>query len=148
MASFVYQSGLSALMSGLVDVVNTPVLAMLVDTTLYTASQADDASLADIPEAALLGESLIVGRALVGSAFRADPTVFSDIPESATTAVGAVIIAVDAETYEGSTLLYYSDEAPEIPFLPEGEAITISWGAVDPGTGDSDGVVFDLSNGS
>lgn len=138
MASGLYASCLSALMGGDIDLVNTPVSAALIDIEQYTVDLNNDTSLADIPEAALLSESLLEGKALVGATFSADPTVFSSVSADDGVDIGAVIVFKETDTASESTLLYYSDEAPELPATPDGEDVTVTWGA---GTGE----VFGLS---
>ena len=133
MASGLYASCLAALMSGDLDVVNDSISAMLIDLDEYTPDLDNDASLADIPEAAHIQESLLLGKALVGSVLQADPTVFSSVPAAAGVTIGAIVVFKDAETFAGSTLYYFSDEAAELPVAPDGTDVTVTWGE---GTGE------------
>ena len=138
MTSGLYASCLDALMGGDVDLVNTPVSAMLIDLDQYTADLDADTSLADIPEVSIISKSLLTGKAIVDAVFSADPTVFTSVSADDGVDIGAIVVFKDVDTASESTLLYYSDEAPELPATPDGEDVTVTWGG---GTGE----VFGLS---
>lgn len=129
MASGMYDNGWAAFHGGDIDWVNTPVSAILIDLNSYTPDLGADASLADIPEAALLAEVLLTGKVINGTILRADDPVFPSVTTAAGVTVGAWVIAKDADTYAGATLLFYFDDAPELPITPDGTDITIAWNA-------------------
>jgi hypothetical protein len=132
MTTDIYASGKAAHMSGL-DVVNDAIGAALIDTALYTVDIDNDTSLEDVPEAAILATSLVIGKSLIDAEFHADPTVFESVSADDGVDIGAVVVFKNEDTYAACTLLYYDDEAPELPATPDGEDVTVTWGAaVDP----------------
>ena len=119
-------------MSGL-DVVNDAIGAALIDTAQYTVDPENDTSLEDVPSDAIISTALITGKSLVETEFHADPTVFESVEADDGVDIGAVIVFRNESTYAACTLLFYDDGAPELPATPDGEDVTVTWGAAaDP----------------
>lgn len=143
MTTEIYASGKAAHMGGL-DVVNDEIGAALIDTALYTVDTDSDTSLEDIDTDAILATALVTGKSLVGAEFHADPTVFESVSADDDVDIGAIVIFKHHETYAGSTLLFYDDEAPELPATPDDEDVTVTWGAAaDPANPTS--IVYEIS---
>lgn len=138
MANGMFGGGKLALASGNVDWINASFSALLVDLSHYSPDLADDISLADIPEAAIVATANINGKALslveiAGEIFCqliADNVVFNSVPEEGKE-VTAIVIALNAETFSGSTLLFIWDDVSQFPVTPDGTDITIEWDTGD-----------------
>jgi len=111
-------------MGGEVDLVNDEIAVFLVNTDLYTVDLDADETLGDIPQAALVAEALLTGKTLDGSTFRADSAVLEAVEGDQ---VGALIIFKDTGDYNTSYLIFYGDNAPELPITPDGSDVTIAW---------------------
>lgn len=127
MASGMYNSGKRALMGGDIDLVNSPVAALLVDLASYTPDLINDTSLEDIPEAAQLAEVLLTGKAIDVTTFRSDDAVFNTVPSGGT--VSAVVVFKDTGSYSTSALLAFYDDSDDFPIIPNGTDISVVWGA-------------------
>jgi hypothetical protein len=122
-----FDSGKTELMSGNIDLVNTSISAALLDLSLYSPDLVNDTSLADIPEAALVSETLLTSKTIDNTTFRADDAVFNSVTSEQT--VTAVVVFVDAETFSASTLICLFDDAVAFPVTPDGTDITVQWDA-------------------
>lgn len=133
MASGLFLAGKQGLQGGDIDLVNDDISAVLVDLSLYTPDLGVDESLADIPEAAIIAESLLLGKALDPvedggtwfSVFRADDTVFNSV--TSVLEVSALVLFKKGIAYSESPLIFLEDEAPQYPITPDGTDITIQW---------------------
>jgi hypothetical protein len=100
------------------------VSALLIDTTVYTPALTADASLADIPDAALLSEAAVTGKAVVDGEFFCDAITFSK-PEANKTA-GAVVLFFSKDTLSASKLIAYYDDSADLPFVTDGTDVVIT----------------------
>ncbi len=128
MASGMYYSGLTAMMTGDVDLINDPITVFLIDTSLYTPNLVNDSDLSDVPEAALIKESLLTGKSVVDKVFAADDVVITTV-EDTQPEIGGFLIIKDTGVFNTSTLLCWIDDAPELPATPDGGSFTINWNA-------------------
>lgn len=119
-----YTEGLQQILAGNVDLINDSIVALLVNTELYTVDLAEDETQANIPVEARVAEVTLTGNTLDGSTFRANDPTFNNVQG---TQVGAVVIIKDTGVYDTSTLLAYIDNSTGLPAAPSGEDITIRW---------------------
>jgi len=131
MASGIYVAGKRAMMGGDVDLINDAIGAALIDLDAYTPDLSEDESLSDVPDAAVLAQTVLTGKALDGTAFRADNAVFASVADEGQTAT-AVLLYLDEDTYSGSTLIALFDDSTAFPVTPDGTDITVQW---DTGAG-------------
>ena len=111
----------------LIDFINEKVSAILIDTGAYPVDLVNDADLGDVPAEAVLSSVSLTGNTLDESTFRADSVTFPQVPTGKT--AGAIVLAVNAETYSESTLIAYIDNAPEFPLDTDGSDIVVNWDA-------------------
>lgn len=131
MTSGLYRAGVSAIMSGNIDLLNDSISAMLVDTTVYTVDLTSDSTQDDIPSAAQIAEVTLTGKTLDGTTFRASDATFTGVDSGET--IGAVIIFLDTDYDSTSLLLAYIDNADEFPLTTDGTAITVAFDTGDNG---------------
>ena len=140
MAAGMYNAGKLALMGGDIDLINSQVGCLLIDVRLYAPSFGEDLSLDDIPVAAIISEVTLTGKTLSPveitgeffTVFRADSAVFPSVGGD-DLEVGAVVVFLQSDTFSGSTLILFNDEAPEFPAIPDGEDFTVNWDAGNNG---------------
>ena len=131
MATGMYDSGKVELMSGNIDLINDSISALLVDLSVYTPDLTVDVSLADIPEAARISETLLTGKGLDVTTFRADDSTFNAVTSDGT--VTGVVVFLDTNIFSTSTLLCLYDSAAAFPITPDGTDITVQWDAGSDG---------------
>lgn len=124
-----YTTGIQSIMSGNIDLINDDIVALLVDTDVYTVDLDADETQADIPTAAVLAEKTITGNTLDGTTFRADEITFGGVTGDK---VGAVVIVQNTGVYDTSILLSYLDEntagsSALFPITPDGGDIVLQW---------------------
>lgn len=124
MASGLYDNGVREIMRGNIDLINSPISALLIDVNEYTVDLATDIDLDDIPEAAIISESALTNKSLDGTTFRADDLTFISVEGND---IGAVVLFFSQDTNADSKLIAYLDNAPEFPITPDGTDIIISW---------------------
>ena len=111
-------------MGGDIDLENADISAMLIDVSTYTVDLASDADQTDIADAANLSEAVMTGKTIDGTTFRASDTTFQSVPAGT---AAAVILFLDADTYAGSILIAYLDNAAQFPITTDGEDVVIQW---------------------
>lgn len=124
MASGLYENGVKALMGGDIDLINSTIAAVLVDSTEYTVDLANDVDISDVGEDAILKEATLTGKTLDGTTFRADSVTFASVTADN---ADAVVLFLDATTDAGTILIAYLDNAPEFPAAPSAEDVIINW---------------------
>jgi hypothetical protein len=124
MAKGLYKNGVTEIMKGNIDLVNSTISAVLLDKTYYTVDLTNDTDLSDIAAAAELSHKEMSGKTVVGTVFRANDTTFSSVTG---TKADAIVLYLDNDTEEASTLIYYADDPTEFPITPDGTDITIAW---------------------
>lgn len=124
MSTFTYDSLANAQWSpsgaalGGIDVLADVITALAIDITAYTAAPAD-ASLADIPGAAILGTVVLTSVAVTARGFTSDPVNFGAIPAGPN--VTALVIYKDTGTPGTSPLMLFLDDASAgLPATPDG----------------------------
>ena len=124
MSKGLYKNGVTEIMKGNIDLINSTISAMLIDTDSYTVDLTNDTDLSDIAAAAQISDTEMSGKTVDGTVFRANDTTFSSVTG---TKVNAIVLFLDNDTEEASTLIYYADDAAEFPITPDGTDITIAW---------------------
>lgn len=119
-----YTFGVKELMSGNIDLINDDIIAVLVDTEVYTVDIENDRTEDDIPEGAILAEVSLTSNTLDSTTFRANNVTFPGVEGSQ---AGAVVIIQNDEYVANCTLIAYLDNAPGLPVTPTGEDITVNW---------------------
>ena len=125
MASGLYESGINAIMKGNIDLVNSSITAILINSSLYSVDLANDSNQDDIPDSAQIASASLTGKTVDGSKFTANDTVFSSVESDYD--VDAVVLILDTDYEDTSTLIAYLDNAGEFPITPDGTNITIVW---------------------
>ena len=124
MSKGLYKNGVSEIMAGNIDLVNSTISALLIDKTYYTVDFTNDISLSDIADTAELSHKEMSGKTIDGTVFRANDTTFVSVTG---TKADAVVLYLDEDTEEASALIYYADDQAEFPITPDGTNITIAW---------------------
>lgn len=119
-----YNFGIKEIMSGNIDLVNDDIIAVLVDTELYTADPENDRAENDIPDGAILAEVSLTAKTLDGTTYRANNVTFPAVEGAQ---AGAVLIIQNDEYVQNCTLIAFLDNAPGLPVTPTGEDITVNW---------------------
>jgi len=117
-----YVKGTQKVMGGNIDLVNEPLLVMLIDSSLYTYDLVNDESLSQIPASSIIAESTLDGRALIGTALQASSTAFTD-PEAGRDA-DTLVIAVAGTTFDNSYLVAAIDFTP---YVTDGSDSIVEW---------------------
>lgn len=123
MASGMFDFGLCEIMRGNVDCVNGDISAVLVSSA-YSPALTSGQYQAEIPGASSIAEVQLVSKALVGTAFKADPATFTK-PLDGLTCNGVVIVHDTGNTGTSQLLAYLAIT----PFVTDGSAITLAWNA-------------------
>jgi hypothetical protein len=130
MASGIYTASIGSFLRADIDLINKPVSVALVSAG-YAPNLATDVSLADVPEAAIIRESLLINKTIDASnIFRADSVTFVSVAASPVDIVAAIVF-VDDSTLENNKLIAYLDNATVFPITPDGTDITINWDPTD-----------------
>ena len=127
MANFLYDYGREGFLAGDIDWDGDDIRAILVDAADYTASQASDQHLDDIPAGARVATSSALTSKTVaaGVADAADitwPSVTGDPSE-------AIVLYQHTGTESTSRLIAYIDTATGLPVTPNGGDIQVQWDA-------------------
>ena len=125
MASGLYELGLKEIMSGNIDLENDNISALLIDTSLYTVDLVNHSNQDDIPDSAQIAEAALSGKTLNVTVFRASDTTFLAVPAGQD--ISAVILFLDTDYADTSTLIAYLDNATEFPITPDGTDVVIVW---------------------
>lgn len=125
MATGLYIKGKENLGKKNIDLIGDDIIALLVDTSMYTIDLVNDEFQSDIPEAAMIAERTLTAKSFVNGVFDADDVLFPSLisPQE----VGAVIIIQNTDVYSTSKLILAVDNSPSFPILPDGTDFTISW---------------------
>jgi hypothetical protein len=109
MASTWYKSGIVEMMRGNIDLVNDVLIGVAVSPE-YVPNFETDQNQNDLPTASQLGEALLTGKSLDGTALLADTLVFPTVSGN----VGGIVLVRDSGDYDTSTLVAYieSDNFP------------------------------------
>lgn len=124
MPTGMYTASFGSFMGGDLDFVNDKVSALLIDVAQYAVDLENDATIDDIPEAAVISETLLTGKFIDGLSLYADDAVFQNVVAEDMPTV-AVVVFFDAETTSGSKLFTYYDS--DVSFSFEGDDVIISW---------------------
>lgn len=125
MANHVYPAAKQKFLSGQLDWLTDPVVAVLVGTQDYTYSDAH-ATLLDLPLAARIAATgTLTSRTAVNGVADADDATFGSVIGNA---AQAVILATDTGVDNTSYLIAYLDSAgTTLPVNPDGSIITVFW---------------------
>ena len=108
-----------------IDLIGDTIVAILVDTSLYTIDLDNDEFQSDIPPNAVVYERTLTAKTFVDGVFDADdvlyPSLVSDL------LIGAVILVQDTGVYSTSKLLFAVDNSSSFPIQPDGTDFTVSW---------------------
>ena len=121
-----YENGIARLMGGDIDLINDQIVCALIDLSIYTPDLANDKTLADVTEAALISERDLTGKTLDDTTFRADNSVHQNIPNTEPE-IGALLIFKNTGDLNTSYLIYFDDEATGFPITPDGTDVTLEW---------------------
>jgi len=121
----IYPSAKELMMTGQLDLVNDPVVGVLVNTTLYTFSS-NHAWLADVPSAAQIAMSgTLTGRTVTQNVFDADDANFGSVTGLP---VQAVVLAKYTGVPASSPLICHLDQAVTgLPLNPDGSVVNVIW---------------------
>jgi hypothetical protein len=127
MADFNYQKTLEDIGNKLVDL-TSDIIKVALCTAAYTAVQATDHTLADIPSSAIVATATLSGKSFTGAVFDADDVTFA-APPSGHTVTQAVIYQSDGASPEGTLLIrkISGDSYAGFPFVTSGSDIPLIW---------------------
>lgn len=112
--------------AGDIDLINDRIVAALLDITSYTVDIADDEFLSDLPSGVVVATQVLTGKTLgVAGDFYADDSVFPAVATG--TAIGAILLYKDTGFAADSRLLYYDDQATNLPAVGDDSDVTVSW---------------------
>jgi len=120
--SGLYNSGITALLSGDVDLINDDITCIIVDSA-YSPNYSSDQNQDDILEAYQLDEIALAGKSLVSGAFDADDVSFLNV----TGTIGGVIIYKNTGVESTSTLVAFIDDFDAVPLVADNGMIVVSW---------------------
>lgn len=133
MAGF-YTAGISAMMTGDIDLTNDTISAMLINLDEYTVDLDEHTSQDDVDDSAVWATATLTGKTVIDAVFRATDLVFQSVSgDEEGDEAGAVILFLDRDTKAESTLIAYLDNAPEFPAELDGEDVTVVWDDGDDG---------------
>jgi len=121
--NFIYPSAKDLMMTKQLDLLNDPVLGVLVSAG-YVASQ-NHASLADIPPSCRVAfTGTLENRTVAGG-------VYNAYPATATAVFGDDVTAIVLTSYSGtdisSPLIAFLDQSPDLPANPTGGDLILNW---------------------
>lgn len=127
MASGLYVKGKENLGLKNIDFSGGDIIAILVDTAIYTPDLSIDAVQADIPSSAIIAEQTMTGVSFSNGILDADDLVFQSL--FSMSPIGAIVIAQNSGTYATTLLiaLIDNDSIPQLPVVPDGTDLTIMW---------------------
>lgn len=126
MSSGFYIHGLSELMKGNIDLVGADISVALIDASLYAVNLSSDQTLDDIDSDAIIAEEELTGKTVDGTTFNASDTTLESVETGH--AVDVVVIFLDAESNEESTLIAYF-ESDDLPIDTDGDDVILNWNA-------------------
>lgn len=130
MLSGMYISSFGKYHGGDLDFENDAFSAVLVDTDLYAPNRETDQNIGDIPDGAIIAETLLQGKFVDGLQLHADNAIFPSVPAGDLIARAIVVYRDDVSVSDSALfLLFHEDDVPDLPIVPDGTDITISWHA-------------------
>lgn len=129
MTNAIYTKAKEQMLQAGIDLINTPVKAILVDTLNYSVNTATHVNLTDIGEVARTAISpVLTNKVVTDGVFNADNVTFPDVTGNQSE---AIVIYLETGLEETSLLVAYIDTATGLPITPNGGDIVIQW---DDGT--------------
>lgn len=125
MATGLYVKGKQNLGVQNIDLLGGNIIAILVDTSVYSADLSNDSVQADIPSSAIIAERTLTGKSFTNGIFDADDLSFPSLESDQE--VGAIVLAQDSNAASTSLLVAYIDSVPQFPVTPDGTDFTIIW---------------------
>jgi hypothetical protein len=125
MANYLYPAAKQKFLSGELNWLTDPIVAVLVGTRAYTYSAAH-VSMLDLPvEARIAASGTLTGRSATLGVVDADDASFGTVIGNP---AQAVVLATDTGTDATSYLIAYLDQAgTTLPVNPDGSTITVRW---------------------
>ncbi len=124
MANYVYTKALEALLNGDLDL-NTDTIKAVLCTADYTAVQATDNALDDIPAGARVATETLTNPTITNGVFDADDVVFPSVPAGST--VTQIVIYKDASPEGSALLIARIDAYTGLPFTTGGTDVNLAW---------------------
>lgn len=123
MEARLYSKAKEHILSGDIDLVNSNIIVLLVDST-YVPSFSNDESRVSIPDSAIVAEETLNATSVSNGVFDADDVIFSDVAGNNVLHIVLLQEAeIDAQAY---LIAAYTNITP---IVPDGSAITIQWDA-------------------
>jgi hypothetical protein len=130
MANQLYNKAKEDFLNGNLNLASNTITVLLVDTDVYTFSNAHE-DRADIPNTAVVSSNTLVNTTTTGGVFDADDTVFTSVSGANCEAIVLYHNTGGAETdgarQADSRLIAFFDTASGLPILPNGGDITIRY---------------------
>jgi len=125
MTNAIYTKAKEQMLQAGIDLINTPVKAILVDTLNYSVNLATHVNLTDVGEVARTAISpVLTNKVVTDGIFDADNVTF---PEVTGNQSEAIILYLETGLEETSLLIAYIDTATGLPITPNGGDIVIQW---------------------
>lgn len=125
MATGLYIKGKENLGKKNIDLIGDSIVAVLVDTSIYTIDLNNDEFQSDIPVESIIYERTLNAKTFVDGVFDADDVIYPSLVSDME--IGAVILLQDTGVYSTSKLILAVDNAPDFPIQPDGTDFTVSW---------------------
>ena len=120
----IYPNAKELFLTGQLDWLSDPIVAVLVSTQFYTYSP-NHATLLDLPVTARVAASgTLTGMSVLGGVVDADDTTFGSVTGNV---ASAVILTRDRGTDASSNLICYLDSGTSFPVSPDGGVINLVW---------------------
>lgn len=123
MANVLYPKAKEDFLAGNLNMSSNTITLALIDTDIYTYNAAHE-DRADIPNTAVVAESVLATKTITSGVFDADDATFSTV--SGANCEALVIYHTDVQGGNtASRLIAYIDTATGLPILPNGGDITV-----------------------
>ncbi len=124
MANYAYTKALEALLNGDLDL-NTDTIKVVLCTAAYTAVQATDNALDDIPAGARVATQTLANVTIADGLWNADDSLFPAVAAGST--VTQIVIYKDASPEGSALLVLHIDAYTGLPFITSGSDINLAW---------------------
>lgn len=122
-----YTKGRNSFGTGDIDWINDPILAILIDSSLYTPDYDNDVFISDIPTTSRVASSRLNGKTMVDRIARALDHTFPLLDSLQT--VNAVVLAKDTSDINSSPVFLLINQGVGFPYTDPGVDCILRWNA-------------------
>ncbi len=124
MANYAYTKALEALLNGDLDL-NTDTIKAVLCTAAYSAVQATDNALDDVPAGARVATQTLANPTITDGVFDADDLTFPSVAAGST--VTQIVVYKDASPEGSALLILRIDGYTGLPFATSGSDVNLAW---------------------